>query len=84
MKKITSPKKEAKSFRAARAAMTKQERIIHSMKQPKGASMAELIELTDWQPHTVRGFISRTLKKKLALPVELEKVAVGSVYRIAV
>jgi hypothetical protein len=83
MKKSTSPKKETKSSRAVLLAMTKQDRVIHSMKQPKGASMADLIGLTDWQPHTVRGFISRTLKKNLGLPVELEKGPAGSVYRIA-
>lgn len=28
------------------------------MRRPSGAALAEIMELTSWQPHTVRGFVS--------------------------
>ena len=35
--------------------------------------MTELINITGWQPHTVRGVISGVLRKKLRLNVICEK-----------
>ena len=50
---------------------------------PEGASIAEIVEVTGWLAHSVRGLISGGLKKKLGLPVTSEKEAGrGSVYRI--
>ena len=40
------------------------------MRRPKGATLAEIMEATDWQAHTVRGFVCGTLIKKLGLKVE--------------
>ena len=40
------------------------------MRRPSGAALAEIMELTSWQPHTVRGFVSGTLAKKMGLRVE--------------
>ena len=34
-----------------------------------GASIAEIMRVTQWQPHTVRGFISRALVHDLGLKV---------------
>ncbi|MGH9647231.1 MAG: DUF3489 domain-containing protein [Bryobacteraceae bacterium] len=31
--------------------------------------MAELMQATGWQPHSVRGFLSGTLRKKMSLKV---------------
>jgi hypothetical protein len=40
------------------------------MRRDGGATMAEIIQLTGWQPHTVRGFVSGTLVKKMGLAVD--------------
>ena len=37
------------------------------MKQPGGTTLKAIIEATDWQAHSVRGFISGTLGKKMGL-----------------
>ena len=43
--------------------------------------VAEMAEATGWLAHTVRGCISGALKKKLGLPITVEKAAVrGTVY----
>jgi hypothetical protein len=61
---------------------TKQAQIIALIQRPEGASISEIVEATGWLPHSVRGLISGGLKKKLGLPVMLEKEEKrGSVYR---
>ncbi len=63
---------------------TKQALLIDLLKRKKGATIDEAIEATGWQPHSVRGAISGTLKKKLGLAVTSERVGDrGRVYRIA-
>lgn len=62
---------------------TKQAQIIALLQRPEGASIAEIVEATSWQPHTARGAISGALKKKLGLPVTSEKVeGRGTVYSL--
>jgi hypothetical protein len=61
---------------------TKQAKIIAMLQRPEGATVAEMVEATAWQSHTVRGAISGTLKKKLGLPITAEKVGGrGMVFR---
>ncbi len=62
---------------------TKQEALIAMLRRPEGASIAEIMETTAWQPHSVRGFIAGALKKKLGLNVTSEKVdGRGRIYRL--
>ena len=52
--------------------------------RPEGATIAEIVAATGWQPHTVRGAFAGALKKRLGLTVTSEKVDGGErVYRIA-
>jgi Protein of unknown function (DUF3489) len=61
---------------------TKQELLIAMLKRPEGATVPEVVEATQWQPHTVRGAIHGVLKKKLGLEISSEKVeGRGRVYR---
>jgi Protein of unknown function (DUF3489) len=59
--------------------------LLRDLLQRKGgATIAEMMKATGWQPHSVRGAISGALKKKLGLAVSSEKVeGRGRVYRIA-
>jgi uncharacterized protein DUF3489 len=56
---------------------TKTEQVIALLRRTEGATITELTKATDWQPHSVRGFISGTLGKKLKLKVESSKDAQG-------
>jgi hypothetical protein len=63
---------------------TKQAMIIELLKRPGGATLAEIVEATGWQAHTVRGAMAGALKKKLGLTITSEKdESKGRVYRIA-
>ncbi len=62
---------------------TKQALLIDLLKRKKGATIAEIVAATGWQPHSVRGAISGALKKKLGLAVTSERVdGRGRTYRI--
>jgi hypothetical protein len=48
---------------------TKSDQVVSLLKRAKGATLAELMEATGWQPHSVRGFLSGTLGKKRGMNV---------------
>jgi hypothetical protein len=54
------------------------------MKRACGASLKEIADATQWQAHSIRGFISGSLSKKMGLAVESFKRADGErAYRTA-
>jgi hypothetical protein len=77
-------KKAAKSERKAAAprAESKGAKILGIIARAKGATLAEIMKATDWQAHSVRGFIS-TATKKHGVKIESAKNDAGErVYRI--
>ena len=46
---------------------SKQAQLIAMLRRAKGATIDEVVEALEWQPHTVRGAIAGALKKKLGL-----------------
>jgi len=57
--------------------------IVDMLKRTEGATVEALSEATGWQNHSIRGFISGTLKKKLGLDVASETSEAGRIYRLA-
>jgi hypothetical protein len=53
---------------------TKQAQVIAMLSRREGATIAQIVEATEWRSHTVRGFFAGALKKKLGLNVTSEKV----------
>ena len=52
---------------------TKQAQIIETLSTKKGASIDEMMKLTGWQKHTVRGVLSRVIKKLEGFELSSEK-----------
>ena len=83
-KRSTKSKPKATASRASIRSSTKQALLVGLLQRKEGATTAEAVKATGWQPHSVRGAISGTLKKKLGLAVVSDKVeGRGRVYRIA-
>ena len=77
-------RKERTQRSAAAPKITKTEQILSLLKRPKGATIADLAKATGWQAHSVRGFLSGTVRKKMGLAVVSEKDTKGvRRYRIA-
>jgi len=68
-KRHTARQSAKKTAHVAREGSKKAE-VLALMRRAKGVTLAEIMEKTGWQAHTVRGFVSGTLIKKLGLKVE--------------
>lgn len=92
--KAAAPKKEAKAAKkaakpapakkaSAPRAESKGAKIIEMIGRAKGATLAEIMKATDWQAHSVRGFISIAAKKN-RIKIESAKNESGDrLYKIA-
>ncbi len=81
----TAPKgsKGTKNPKKAEGSTTKLSQLEALLRRPEGATIAQLVSTLNWQPHSVRGAISGSLKKKRGLKIADER-AEGKerVYRI--
>jgi len=70
-KKATLAKKTPKGAKKPNAARdgSKTAKVLDLLKRPGGVTAKELMKTTGWQPHSVRGFISATLSKRMGLTV---------------
>ena len=69
---------------ATKANISKRDALLKLLRSNKGATVTQMQKATGWQPHSVRGAISGSLKKKQRLTIASEKTEDGRhVYRIA-
>jgi Protein of unknown function (DUF3489) len=61
---------------------TKHARILAMLRTPAGATVAAIMTATEWQQHSVRGFLAGVVRKKLGLNLVSEATDKGRVYRI--
>jgi hypothetical protein len=61
---------------------TKHARIVSMLRSSAGATIASIMTATDWQQHSIRGFLAGVVRKKLGLNLVSEQTDRGRVYRI--
>ena len=84
-KSTTATKRQAPKTHIARSrghpkaagAQTKQQICLDLLKRSEGATMEALQAATGWQQHSVRGFLSGAVKKKLGLALLSDKPNAG-------
>ena len=78
-KKATPKKKSDKRAKVVGTARdgSKAAKVLDLLKRPDGASTKELMKATGWQAHSVRGFLSGTIGKKMGLTVTSTKIEDG-------
>jgi hypothetical protein len=85
-RKSTRPKPRRRSLpvspRAVTRSDTKHARIIAMLRIPAGATIAAIMNATDWQQHSVRGFLAGVVRRKLGLNLVSEPTDAGRIYRI--
>jgi len=74
-----APKRAPKGAKQAAGARdgSKTAKVLDLLKRPEGANMIELLKATGWQAHSLRGFLSGTIRKKLGLTVTSAKLEGG-------
>ena len=85
-RKASKPKSGARpalaSAKTAARSNTKHARIIAMLRMPAGATIAAIMTATEWQQHSIRGFLAGVVRKKLGLNLVSDQTDKGRVYRI--
>ena len=85
--KAAKAMKAAKSSKGAAAktearAGSKKEIVLALLRREHGATLGEIAKATDWQNHSIRGFVSGHVTKKMGLKVESTRTDGERTYRI--
>lgn len=64
------------------APASKSEMLLALLRRSKGANVTELAEAVGWQAHSVRGFLSGTVKKKRGLAILVDSSSGTTRYRV--
>ena len=63
---------------------SKKAEVVELLRRKQGATLEEIMKATGWQAHSVRGFISGAVGKKMGLKVDSSRTEAGErAYRIA-
>jgi hypothetical protein len=61
---------------------SKKDIVLKLLQREAGATLAEIAKATDWQNHSIRGFLSAQVGKKMGLKVESTNIEGERTYRI--
>lgn len=73
--RANKPDKDARSAKPAKphaSRGSKTDKVVAMLKRPGGATGADLMKATGWQAHSVRGFISGVLGRRMGFKVNSE------------
>jgi len=52
---------------------SKRDALLKLLQSNKGATLTQMQKASGWQPHSIRGFLSGTVKKRLGLGLKSEQ-----------
>jgi hypothetical protein len=81
-RKPATRKRSAPASSKSDGTNTKHARIIAMLRTPAGATISSLMTATEWQQHSVRGFLAGVVRKRLGLDLVSEQTDKGRVYHI--
>ncbi len=80
--KKAPPSRDTTKLAANSKPSSKHDKILTMLRKPNGATIAALMMATGWQAHSVRGFFSGVVRKKLGLQLKSEMIKDERRYRI--
>ena len=83
-KKPKSTARQAKKPEQTEKPKTKRETLLALLQRKEGATLSEMMKASEWQAHSVRGFLSRTVKKDLGLTLASEMRDEERCYRVEI
>jgi hypothetical protein len=81
-KRLSKGKPQRPQIQRSGRADSKQAQILALLRSLAGTTIGAMAKATGWQQHSVRGFLSGTVRKKLGLNLVSEPGDTGLVYRI--
>ena len=85
LKSVTEPAAQQRPGAASQPTTrreSKKAHIIAMLRAPGGATIESMARATNWQPHSIRGFLAGVVRKKLGLTLVSANAENGRVYRI--
>jgi len=61
---------------------TKRDKVLAMLRSNRGATIEAMVKATGWQQHSVRGFLTDVVRKRLKLNLTSEKPGKDRIYRI--
>jgi hypothetical protein len=80
--KPTAGSTDQRSGRATPKNLSKKEIVLGMLRRPKGSTIAAIVKATDWQQHSVRGFLAGVVKRKLKFALVSDNSNGERTYRI--